>query len=82
MNEPFDIPVTYKGNELLFPAHLRHLGYIHTFVVDVNGREIIFEPDEEQHYRAIIDLEKTDTSNHIDIDLLKAIAEAISEILK
>ena len=80
MNEPFDLPVTYKDEELLFPAHLQQLGYTHRLVVDVYGQEVFFEPDEERNYRAIIEQEKI--SKQVNAELLRAIAEAIEHILK
>lgn len=80
MNETFDIPVNYKGEALLFPAQLQHTGYTHRFLVEVYGEEVFFEPDEERSYRALVDPEQlTQTLN---VDLLKAIAEAIESILK
>jgi len=35
-------------------AKLIVTGYTHKFGVDVNGQNIIFEPDEERNYRAVI----------------------------
>ena len=81
MDEPFELPVTYKGKELLFPARLLMLGYTHTFQVDVHGQEVLFEPDEERKYRAVIDPEQVESSK-IDVELLKAIADAIEIILR
>jgi hypothetical protein len=80
MNEPFELPVTYRGEELLFSARLQQLGYTHRIVVDVYDQEIFFEPDEERNYRAIIEQDKLD--KHISVELLQAIAEAIESILK
>lgn len=82
MNEPFELPVIYNDEELLLPARMRHLGYTHVFVVDVAGHEIVFEPDEEQHYRAMIDPEKTEGSHRVDVELLKAIAATLEELMK
>jgi hypothetical protein len=79
MNEPFDLPVTYKGEELLFPARLQQLGYTHRIAVDIYGQEVFFEPDEERNYRAIIQDEMH--NRQINFELLKAIAEAIEAIL-
>ena len=80
MYEPFDLPVIYKGEELLFPAHLKQLGFTHCLVVDMYGQEVLFEPDEEQNYRAIVEQEKL--SKPISVELLHAIAEAIERLLK
>ena len=80
MDEGFELPVTYKGEELAFPAQLLQTGYTHQFKVDVYGQEVFFEPDEERAYRAIIDPEKL--NKQINIDLLKAITESIEFIMK
>jgi hypothetical protein len=58
MEDTFDIPVTYKGKELLFKSQLLILGYTHKISVDVNGTEVLYEPDEERNYRAVIDLRR------------------------
>ncbi|NTS41400.1 hypothetical protein HRG84_10835 [Flavisolibacter sp. BT320] len=80
MEDSFAFPVQYKGEEILFPASLQQTGYTHRFEVDVYGTPVYFEPDEERSYRAIVDPEKTDKA--VPIDLLQAIAEAITTILK
>jgi hypothetical protein len=80
MNEPFELPVRYKGEELLFSAHLQQRGYTHSIVVDVYGTEVYFEPDEERNYRAIIEQEKL--NKQITTELLKAIAETIECVVK
>jgi hypothetical protein len=81
MTQDFDLPVSYQGEELLFPAPLQASHFSHQFIVDVYGVEILFEPDEERNYRAMIDPEAL-SGKKIDIELLKAIAEAITTILK
>jgi hypothetical protein len=80
MDEPFDLPVLFKGEERLFPSQLQQLGYTHRILVNVNGTDVAFEPDEERNYRAIVDPEKT--AGSIPTELLKAIAEAIENIVK
>ena len=81
MEDTFDIPVTYKGKELLFKSQLLILKYTHKISVDVNGTEILYEPDEERKYRAVIDLEKMEGMKRIDKELLRAIAGAIESIV-
>jgi len=79
MDEPFDLPVNYKGAERLFGATLQASGYTHRFHVDVDGTNVIFERDEEGSYRAIIPPE---TAGRLpETELLKAIAAAIEQIL-
>ena len=81
MDEPFELLVTYKGKELLFPVQLLMLGYTHKFQVEVNGQQVLFEPDEERNYRAVIEPEQVERSR-IDVELLKAIAGAIEAVVK
>ncbi len=81
MNEPFELPVTYKDKELLFPARLLILGYTHKFQAQVNGVELLFEPDEERNYRAVVAPEQME-SNKIDGELLKGIAATLEHIGK
>ena len=82
MEDTFDIPVTYKDKELTFKSQLLILGYTHKISVDVNGTEVLYEPDEERNYRAVIDPEKMEEMKGIDKELLKAIAGAIEIIVK
>ena len=75
MLDLFEIPVEYNGKELLFPAELLPMGFTHKIKVTVDGTEILFEPDEERNYRAMItDLEKFNQSN-IDKLLLQEICK-------
>jgi len=72
MEETFEIPVNYKNQEFPFLAHVNRYGYVHHIIVDVNGTNITIERDEENNYRALVDLQKVN-DNKIDIELLKAI---------
>ena len=82
MGEQFELPVEYKGEQHLVKAVLNIYGFTHKFHVDVNGQTIIFEPDEERNYRAILNYDEVDKNKNIDVELLKKISEAIEEIVK
>ena len=82
MEEQFELPVNYKGRQYLFKAALLVFGFTHKFRVDINGQTVIFEPDEERNYRAIINYEDADNHKEIDVELLRKITEAIEEIVK
>ena len=82
MDETFDIPVTYKNKELLFPAKLLQFGYIYKFLVDVSGTEVFFEKDEEGKFRASVDPSNMNEGVKIDRGILEAIATTLEEILK
>jgi hypothetical protein len=80
MLDLFELPVEYNGNEFLFPAELLPMGFTHKIKVTVEGTEILFEPDEERNYRAMItDLEKFNQSN-IDRLLLQEICKTLDEL--
>jgi hypothetical protein len=81
MEEEFELPVKYKGEEQMLSAKLIVTGYTHKFSVDVNGQIIVFEPDEERNYRAVIPYDDINQNKDFDKDLLKAIAKSIQEIV-
>lgn len=82
MNEEFDIPVHYKGEDLVFTATLHNYGYSYKIHVDVYGIDVFFEPDEERNYRVVIGPEYLEGMNKIDIELLKAISVTIESAKK
>lgn len=49
-------------------------------MVDVYGEEVIFEPDEERNYRAL--LEEGKLTRGITHDLLQALAEVLATHMK
>ena len=80
MEEQFELPVQYKGQELVLKASLQVTGYTHKFIVHVNGQNIAFEPDEDRKYRAVIPFEDLGKNKSVNIELLKEIVEAIGRI--
>ena len=82
MDEQFELLVEYKGQQHLFKATLNVYGYTHKFHVDVNGRMIVFEPDEERNYRAVFTYSDIQNDKNFDVELLKKISEAIEEIVR
>ena len=81
MQDAFDLPVQYRGEEILFPAKLLQLGYTHRFQVEVFGQEVLFEPDEDRNYRALINYDDLKDYKNIDVDLLSAIAKGIESVI-
>ena len=77
MDESFTITLSLNGQESCFDARLVTIGYNHKFIVQINGSEVIFEPDEERNYRAIIPDNKKASFKSKDIELIKAIGEKI-----
>lgn len=80
MFDLFELPVEYKGKELLFPAELLPMGFTHKIKVTVNGTEILFEPDEERNYRAVIANVDMDKIASLDKDLLQLICTTLDEL--
>lgn len=76
------LPVHFNGADLEFPAKLLTSGYTVKLEVDVNGTTVLFEPDEERNWRALISFEDLQANKKLDGELLKVIAEKIEEITK
>ncbi len=82
MDDIFEIPVDYKGKTLLFAAKLLVYQYSYKIQVDVNGIDVMFEPDEERNYRAVLSSPELVNNHKIDKELIREIAETIEIILK
>lgn len=80
MTRELELPVSYKGEEIIFPARFQFLGYTHRFLVDVYGEEVVFEPDEERNYRVLLD--ETKLTKTLTKELLQAIAEMLAAYTK
>ena len=80
MEEDFRIPVSHNGKEHLFAASLQQTGYTYRILVDVEGVQVLFEPDEEKNFRALLDPDAQ--SDAMDISLIRAIADALETIIK
>lgn len=81
MDELFDIPVVYKGKELLFRGGLLAYSYSYKIQVEVEGILFFFEPDDEKNLRATVEHEKINAAQKIDIELLKSIGASLQNIL-
>jgi hypothetical protein len=82
MNDEFYIPVSYGGNDYNFPARLLTYGYTIKLEVEIDGNTVLFEPDEERNWRALIPYDDIPTAKKTNSELLKAVAVAIEEITK
>ncbi len=80
MDQFFQLPVFYKGEQLNFTVNLIRVGYGYHFQVRINEQKIFFEPDEEGNYRAINYNSDLGNSKNLDIELLRLIAEALKNI--
>ncbi|MBV8326618.1 hypothetical protein [Chryseobacterium sp.] len=78
MDHQFEIPVTYKGQELLFQGRLATFTYGYKLCVDVDGHEVIIERDDSGDLRAIL----PDSSSNpvIEKELIESIIEVFNEL--
>lgn len=80
MEERFQLPVQNNGDEYLLNSSLIVIGFTHKFIVEIEGIEITFEPDEECNYRAIIPYGDLNKSKFLDPDMLKKISQLLSNL--
>jgi hypothetical protein len=80
MDEPFFLPVTFKGVEYSFEALLKRRGYVAVLEINVHDVLVIFERDEQGDWRAI--LPEDQAGKAPDVELLRAIGETIEQILQ
>jgi len=80
MDEGFLLPVTFLGEEYEFETGFQRYGYIHRIAVNINGVTVLFEPDEERNYRALITPEQMDRSKELNVGLLQAIAGVLETL--
>ena len=80
MDESLTITVSVQGKEYSFDAKLVTIGYTHRLILLINGLEVIFEPDEERHYRAIMNQIGQGSIKDSDREMIEAVAEKIESI--
>ena len=82
MDDSFELTVLYKEKEIVFPVKLLNYGYSYKLEVDIDETKVLFEPDEERNWRALISYEDMQANKHLQTDLLNAIALALDEAFK
>lgn len=78
MNEPFIIPLVYKGEEIEVSAKLLRVGYTEQFHVNLQGVPLIIEFDEERNLRVINP--SAENENSIDKGLLEELIATITKL--
>jgi hypothetical protein len=76
MGESFTLVFNYKDKEYQPDSELRAFGYTHKIAIKLEGPEILFEPDEERNYRAVIP-NYEGSKTEIDIGLIQAITKEL-----
>lgn len=80
MDEVFQLPVSYQNEELELEARILLQGYLYRIEVNVKGIPVLFEPDEEQKYRALVSMEPAVNTDTLDTGLLQAIASRLESL--
>ncbi len=78
MNESFELPVQFGEKTILLHAELKTWGYSYRILVTLEGQVVIFEPDEERNYRALI----SDGEKPPDLKMIGAIVESIESVFR
>lgn len=76
MAQFFLLPVVYKKEQLHFRSSLVRYGYSYKFNVEINGKIVLFESDEEGGYRDLVE----NRDFKIDKPLLEEISLALSSL--
>ena len=82
MDDRFELIILYKEKEIILPVTLLNYGYSYKLEVDINDTKVLFEPDEERNWRALISYEDLQLNKHLEADLLNAIAVELDEAFK
>lgn len=80
MEESLSVSVTWRDREYSFEARVQSTGYTHQFMVTINGVEVVFEPDEERNYRAIINTADQAKLKDADIEMIGLVAEKLQAV--
>jgi hypothetical protein len=54
MDESVEVEIVVDSVAYLFDVYLSNVGFVHKIHVLIEGIEVVYEPDEERNYRAIV----------------------------
>jgi hypothetical protein len=76
MEHFFELPVLINGEEQSFNGRLATFGYSYKLYIVVNGKELVFEKDDEQQYRVLSEQSET----NVDEEMLTAIIASLKKL--
>lgn len=82
MHEEFQLPVSFNNQDYEFTAKLLQYGYTIKLQVEIEGQTVLYEPDEERNWRAVIPYEEIPNAKVINPALLQAVATVIEGLTK
>lgn len=74
------LPITYGGENIELPLKMYAYGYTFRVEVLIGETLVIFEPDEEGSYRALVNAGQMETNKMLSGGLLQTIAEALEKL--
>ena len=80
--EKFELALNYNGKDLLLPVKLINYATSYKLELEIGGTKVLFEPDEERNWRAVISYEDVQANKSVDKGLLEMIAKELDTILK
>ena len=82
MDEDFELPVNINGTEKIFQAKFLRSGYSYKIEVGTGEEVLLFEPDEERNWRAVLMPGSMDHAKTSHPDLYRSIAEALDRLFR
>jgi len=80
MVDSFILELVYNNEQKQFKAEFHKMSrFTHRMVVNINGAQVYFEPDEERNYRAVL---AENSSSVPDAGLVKAVADKLHELFQ
>ena len=77
MDNVFNLSFSHDGKQYDLEAVFQRVGYVHQFHVQLDGRTLIVEFDEERNYRVI---GESSGNSEVDQSFLKALVEKVSSL--
>lgn len=81
MDDLFAITITYKNEDLTFPAQLLTSAYAYQIQIDIHEVLVNFERDDSGDFRALAASPDDARFHQIPTALLRAIADKLEEVL-
>ncbi|MFL5773109.1 MAG: hypothetical protein ACJ75F_08125 [Flavisolibacter sp.] len=82
MNEDFELPVNINGNEKIFRGKFLRTGYSYKIEIETGDEVLLFEPDEERNWRAVLLSDTKEASRNIQIGIYQSIADALDRVFR
>lgn len=80
MENNFIIEIEAGKEKLIFDARLDTIGFVHRVLINVSGIDVIFEPDEERNYRAIINSNSVNKITEADKQIIILLGEKLESL--